>query len=80
MARGTDYTYTLARTEHPIIERGALSLGIYIPNDSPTAQSFTLTKVRGEPFGINVRERLIARRQKPVSTPTGRARSSTLLT
>ena len=65
LARGTDYTYTLVDRD-PIIERGATSLGIYIPNDSPTAQSFTLTKVRGEPFGINIRERLTARRQRSI--------------
>ena len=64
LVRGTDYTYTL--TDAPIIERGALSLGIFIPNPSPTTQSFTLTQVRGEPFGINIRERLIARRQASV--------------
>ena len=43
LARGTDYTYTLTDRD-PIIERGAVSLGIYIPNDSPNAQSFTLTQ------------------------------------
>ena len=65
LARGTDYTYTLD-PDDPIIARGALTLGIYIPNPSPTTQTFKLIQVRGEPFGINIRERIDVRRQSSI--------------
>ena len=65
LVRGTDYTYTLA-DEVPILQRDPLSPSIFIPNPSPSTQTFVLTQIRGDPFGINVRERLIARRQKSI--------------
>ena len=71
-----DYTYTL--NLQPDIERGDSTIGIYIPNPSPVPQTFILKQVRGEPFGVAIRERIFARRQvsldaygpRPVIYPT----------
>ena len=71
-----DYTYTL--NLQPDIERGDSTIGIYIPNPSPVPQTFVLKQVRGEPFGVAIRERIFARREasidaygpRPVIYPT----------
>ena len=46
-----DYSYTLG--VEPILERGATTIGIFIPNPAPVSQTFTLKQIRGEPFGIS---------------------------
>ena len=71
-----DYTYTLGL--QPDIERGDSTIGVYIPNPSPVPQTFVLKQVRGEPFGVAIRERIFARREasidaygpRPVIYPT----------
>ena len=60
-----DYTYTLGL--QPDIERGDSTIGIYIPNPSPVPQTFILKQVRGEPFGIAIRERIFARRPASIA-------------
>ena len=59
-----DYTYTLDL--QPIIARGAVTIGIHVLNPSPVVQTFTLKQVRGEPFGVSIRERIFARRQASI--------------
>ena len=72
-----DYTYTLDLV--PSLVRGSTTVGIFIENPSPVNQTFTLKQVRGEPFGVSIKERIFARRQasidaygpRPVIYPSG---------
>ena len=72
-----DYTYTLDL--QPTLVRGSTTIGIFVSNPSPVAQTFTLKQVRGEPFAISIKERIFARRPasidaygpRPVIYPSG---------
>ena len=72
-----DYTYTLDLV--PTLVRGSTTVGIFVENPAPVDQTFTLKQVRGEPFGISIKERIFARRQasidaygpRPVIYPSG---------
>ena len=65
LERGGDFTYTLGDVD-PFLEFGAATLGVHIPNPSPVNQTFTLTKVRGEPFGLSIKERIDVRREASI--------------
>ena len=66
LVRGTDYTYTLESLTPRLLSGVRCPWASTFPTRRPLHRRFTLTQVRGEPFGINVRERLIARRQPSI--------------
>ena len=66
--RGTDYTYTFTEADLDVVlERGALTLGIQ--HSQPVSHSADVhlsASIRGEPFGLNIKERIDVRSQASI--------------